>query len=141
MSDPSQCMLVSFLTGLCVIAANDQRDVHAQHNRSIGPSPTSNLRVPEEDPLVGKCYARPVNRVYVPQVGGASVDGPGDGLEVDGYFAAGLGFDARLGEHWLLGAGATYANTFNTGARSLEVGMHAGYRWSLEGEDGSLIER
>lgn len=68
-------------------------------------------------------------------VGGTLMDGPGDGIEVDGLWSVGAGFDARLGEHWLLGVAGTFADAFNTSARSLEAGFHLGYGWGGSIED------
>ena len=59
--------------------------------------------------------------------GGQGMTGPGDGVEIDGGWSVGAAFDARLGEHWLLGAGAS--GVFYTGARSLDVALQVGYRW------------
>lgn len=63
--------------------------------------------------------------------GGTSMDGPGDGLEVDGVWSVGGGFDARLGEHWGLGVATTLAVAFKSEARSLEAGLHLGYPYPI----------
>jgi hypothetical protein len=68
-------------------------------------------------------------------VGGMLMDGPGDGIEVDGLWSVGAGFDARLGEHWILGAAGTFARMFGNGARSLEGGLHLSYGWGGSTED------
>jgi hypothetical protein len=60
-------------------------------------------------------------------MGGIPVTGPGNGLEVDGVWSVGTGVDARIGEHWILGAAVNFADAFNTDARSFEGGIHIGY--------------
>ena len=56
--------------------------------------------------------------------------GPGETFEIDGVWSVGGAFDARIGEKWTFGAGATFSCVFATGARSLEAGVQFGYRWT-----------
>lgn len=61
---------------------------------------------------------------------GSTMDGPGASFEIDGVWSVGGAFDARIRENWTLGAGATFSDAFNTGYRSVELGVQFGYRWT-----------
>jgi hypothetical protein len=43
--------------------------------------------------------------------------------------SVGAGFDARLGEHWILGIGMNFASTWRAGVSLLDGGIHLGYGW------------
>lgn len=58
----------------------------------------------------------------------ASMTGPGSSFELDLLLSLGTGFEARIGNHWTIGAGAGFSRAFD-GPRVLEAGLHAGYRW------------
>lgn len=66
---------------------------------------------------------------FVPN-GGTMEDGPADGFEANMILSIGLGFDARLSQHWLLGLRAGFAQSIGAESRMLEGGLHVSYGWN-----------
>ncbi len=67
--------------------------------------------------------------------GATSMDGPGSSFDFSALLDFGIGFDVRVGEHFLAGVAASMVNVLsgpggNDGFQSLELGMHASYAWS-----------
>ena len=67
---------------------------------------------------------------------GATMQGPGAGFQVDGYFALGAGFDVRLGERWLIGLQGGYTQAIGDPLRSVHAGLHLSYSWQPGGITG-----
>jgi hypothetical protein len=64
------------------------------------------------------------------EVDGVRMAGPEVEFEISGFWSLGTGLDIRLGDHFLAGFTASYAQTIGSQTRSLEAGIHLGYSWN-----------
>ena len=65
--------------------------------------------------------------------GGVDQDGPGAEFEVVGLWMVGLGFEARLTEHWTAGLETRFVGTATSSdgeGRAFEGGLHLSYQWA-----------